>query len=72
MAETKENAGKPKEKKQSFWQGVKNEWRKIIWPTKEDVGRQTALVVIISILLGVIITVVDSAALQIVNALMAI
>ena len=39
---------KKEAQKVSFFQGVKREWGKIIWPTKEDLTRQTALVVIIS------------------------
>ena len=59
-------------KTRTWWDGVKAEWRKIIWPTREDLTRQTALVVIISVLMGVIITVVDSGALQVINWLMSI
>ena len=73
MAEkTQDTAVKTKEKKQSFWQGVKQEWQKIIWSTKDELIKQTILVLIISIVMGVIITVIDSAALQLVNWLMAI
>ncbi len=73
MAEkTQDTAVKTKEKKQSFWQGVKQEWQKIIWVTKEDLTKQTILVLVISILMGVIIAVIDSAALQLVNWLMSI
>ena len=63
---------KKETKKVSFFQGVKREWGKIIWPTREDLTRQTALVVIISIVMGVAITVVDSGALQIINWIMSI
>ena len=69
---TQDTAVKTKEKKQSFWQGVKQEWQKIIWVTKEDLTKQTILVLVISILMGVIIAVIDSAALQLVNWLMSI
>ena len=42
MADSKkENAGKPKK---SFFKGVKQEWNKIIWVSKEDLLRQTGLV----------------------------
>ena len=63
---------KKETKKVSFLQGVKREWGKIIWPSREDLTRQTALVVIISIVMGVAITVVDSGALQIINWIMSI
>jgi preprotein translocase subunit SecE len=70
MADNSKKA--PKEKKQSFWKGVKQEWNKIQWPTVDDLKKQTGLVVVISVLMGVIITIIDSAALQLVNWLMSI
>lgn len=70
MADSKkEKAGKPKK---SFFKGVKQEWNKIIWVSKEDLVRQTGLVAVISLLLGVLITLVDQGALQLVNWLMSI
>lgn len=71
MADNSKKA--PKEQnKQSFWKGVKQEWNKIQWPTVDDLKKQTGLVVVISVLMGVIITIIDSAALQLVNWLMSI
>ena len=46
--------------KTSFFQGVKSEFKKIIWPTKNDVVKETTAVVIVGVLLGVIISVVDT------------
>ncbi|MBR3169993.1 MAG: preprotein translocase subunit SecE [Lachnospiraceae bacterium] len=71
MADNSKKAPKEK-KKQSFWKGVKQEWNKIQWPTVDDLKKQTGLVVVISVLMGVIITIIDSAALQLVNWLMSI
>ena len=71
MADNSKKAPKEK-KKQSFSKGVKQEWNKIQWPTVDDLKRQTGLVVVISVLMGVIITIIDSAALQLVNWLMSI
>ncbi|MDO4619244.1 MAG: preprotein translocase subunit SecE [Lachnospiraceae bacterium] len=62
---------KAKENKPSFWSGVKREWSKIIWPTKEDVLKESGLVIVMSLILGVVITVIDSGALQAVNWLLA-
>ena len=45
--------------KQSFWKGLKAEYRKIIWPDRETVGKQTAAVVACSIALGLIIALLD-------------
>ncbi len=57
MAEKKAN-------KTSFFQGVAAELKKIIWPSRETLLKQTILVVVISLLLGIIISVIDGAAIQ--------
>ena len=49
-----------KKTKVSFWKGVKAEFKKIIWPTRQDVVKQTILIVIITIILGVIIKFLDT------------
>ncbi len=71
MAETK-NEEKKQVKKKSFWQGVKSEWKKIIWPTKQDLGRQTVLVVVISVITGGLIAAIDSGALTLINWLLSL
>ena len=53
-----------KEKKQSFFDGVKAEFKKIAWPSREELARKSGLVLLITVILGIIISVVDSAALQ--------
>ena len=70
MAEN--STGKAKEQKTSFFQGVKSEWKKIIWPTRNELGKQTLLVIVVSIILSLLITVVDSVALQIINLILGI
>ena len=45
--------------KRSWFDGLKSEFHKIIWPDKKDLGKQTAAVVVVSIVLGVLIAVVD-------------
>ena len=50
----------------------KREWNKIMWPTRDDIIKRTSLVVVMSLILGVIITVIDSAALYLIDLLMAI
>ena len=74
MAETKETQKEEKKqvKKKSFWQGVKAEWKKIIWPTKQDLGRQTVLVVVISVITGALIAAIDSGALTFINWLISL
>ena len=46
-------------KKQSFFKGVSNEFKKIIWPTKETLTRETIAVIFFSIVLGLIIALLD-------------
>lgn len=68
MADNKDKA--KADKKVSFWTGVKREWGKIIWLTREDIIKQTGLVVVMSLLMGVVIAVVDNAALRLINWLL--
>ena len=42
-----------------FFDGVKYEFKKIIWPDKNTLLKQSVAVVIVSIVLGAIIAVVD-------------
>lgn len=42
-----------------FWNGVKAEFKKITWPDKDDLLKQSVAVVIISVVVGAIITVLD-------------
>ena len=46
-------------KTRTWWDGVKAEWRKIIWPTREDLIKKTGTVTVVSIILGVIIAILD-------------
>lgn len=48
-----------KSKKPSWFKGLKGQLKTISWPTPETVGKQTGAVVIISVILGVLITVID-------------
>ena len=45
--------------KPSWFTGLQAEFRKIIWPTKENVAKETTAVVITSIILGLIIAMLD-------------
>ena len=42
-----------------FWNGVKAEFKKIVWPDKDDLLKQYVAVVIISVVVGAMITVLD-------------
>ena len=54
-----EVAKKEKKQAQSFMDGLKSEFRKIIWPNKEDLVKQTGVVIVVSVILGGVIAIVD-------------
>lgn len=45
--------------KTSWFAGLKAEFNKIIWPDKKSLTRQTAAVVAVSVILGLVIAVLD-------------
>ena len=45
--------------KKSFFKGLKSEFKKISWPDKDTLLKQSTAVVIISIVLGLMITAID-------------
>ena len=48
-----------KAKKKGFFSGLKSEFKKVIWPDQKTITRQTVAVVVVSVLLGALISVVD-------------
>ncbi len=54
-----DSAKKEKTSKPSFFKGVKAEFKKIIWPDKESLLKQSIAVVCISVVVGVIIAIID-------------
>lgn len=54
-----ETAKTDKAPKKSWFEGLKSEFKKIIWPEKKTLGKQTIAVVAVSCVLGVIITIID-------------
>ena len=50
---------KSEKKKDSFFSGVKSEFKKIIWPTKKDLAKESVSVIASTIVLGAIIEVLD-------------
>jgi len=44
---------------QGFWKGLKSEFHKIIWPGRETLIKQSAAVVIVSVIVGAIIAIID-------------
>ncbi|MDD5936334.1 MAG: preprotein translocase subunit SecE [Clostridiales bacterium] len=58
MGETTANTTE-KAPKKSWFKGVKAEFKKIIWPDKESLAKQSLAVVVITIILGIVIALVD-------------
>ena len=49
-----------KQKKKNWFKGLKAEFKKIIWPDKKTLLKQTVAVISCSVLLGVIIWAIDA------------
>lgn len=54
------DSAKKEVKKDSFWKGVKTEFNKIAWPDKKETVRQSVAVLCVSVVLGLIITFLDT------------
>ena len=57
MAETVNTEKAPKK---SWFKGLKAEFKKIIWPDKKSLVRQTIAVVVLSVIMCVLILIVDA------------
>ena len=49
-----------KTQKKSWFKGLKAEFKKIIWPDKKTLVKETVAVIVCSVLLGGIIAIVDA------------
>lgn len=56
MGETVSNEKAPKK---SFIKGLKSEFKKIVWPDKQTLSKQTGLVIVTTIILGIVISILD-------------
>ena len=56
MGETEKLEKAPKK---SWFNGLKAEFKKIIWPNKQSLARQTVAVIAVSVVLGLVIAVMD-------------
>ena len=54
-----ENA-KAEKKSGSFFKNVKAEFKKIIWPGRRDVAKQTLVIIVVTIILGVLVKLLDT------------
>ena len=59
MGENTAKEAAPKAPKKSWFKGLKAEFKKVIWPDKKSVAKQTTAVVIISVILGALIKLID-------------
>lgn len=59
MADSAKKAKTTKTAKPSFFKGVKTEFKKISWPDRDSLLKQSVAVVCISVVLGVLIAILD-------------
>ncbi len=48
-----------KVQKKSWFKGLKAEFNKIIWPDKESLAKQSVAVIVITVVLGIVISIFD-------------
>lgn len=58
---------KAESSKKNWTKGLQAEFKKIVWPDKQTLVKQTVAVVSITAVLGVFIAVIDSGILQLLN-----
>ena len=56
-----------KSKMKDWFKAVRAQFRRIIWPTKEDAARETAVVLVVTIAISVIIALLDRGLLSLVD-----
>ena len=72
MQEKEKSAGKTakvKDPKKSWFQGLKAEFNKIVWTDRDTLMKQSVVVIVITVILGVIISVMDAGILECINLL---
>ena len=61
MGEITANTTQEKAPKKSWFKGLKSEFKKIAWPDKETLVKESAAVIVITVVLGFVIALVDMA-----------
>ena len=51
---------KVEKKSGGFFKSVKAEFKKIIWPDRRSVAKQTLVIIVVTIILGVIVKLLDT------------
>ena len=59
MSENTVKETAPKAPKKSWFKGLKAEFKKIVWPDKKSLARESAAVVVSAVALGIIIKILD-------------
>ena len=59
MGENTAKEAAPKAPQKSWFKGLKAEFKKIVWPDKKSLARESAAVVASAVALGIIIKVID-------------
>ena len=54
------DSAKTEAKKDNFWKSVKTEFRKIAWPDQKETVKQSVAVLCVSVVVGLIITFLDT------------
>ncbi len=54
------NVNEKKTKKTGFFKGLRKEFKKITWPSRNDIVKQTTATVVISIAVGLLIALLDT------------
>ena len=67
MQEKGKSAGKSQKK--SWFQGLQSEFKKIVWTDRNTLIKQTIVVVVVTIILGVLISIMDAGILEGINLL---
>ncbi len=61
MGETTANTTQEKAPKKSWFKGLKSEFKKISWPDKETLVKESAAVIVVTVILSFVIALVDMA-----------
>ena len=61
MGETTANTTQEKAPKKSWFKGLKSEFKKIVWPDKDSLVKESVAVIVITAILGVVIALIDLA-----------
>lgn len=59
-------------KKTNWLKSIKAQFKRIIWPTKEDIAKQSAVVLAVSVFLGLVIAILDRVLLLLVDLIISI